>query len=208
MLSVYPVSQYKDSLGGIIACSSYLVQQDLFPANLSEAARATPLLVVHGDADAMVPLWYAEQGVKHLVEACALTTLEKLVVRGMAHECPPPVTAKVCVLVVRRFVVLVVASNRRRSSGLADCRVRREAIFCRSKAKGGGRRRRRQQQRQQEQQQRQQQRQRPEFDDAFAFAARDVGARHQVGAGSARRRVRRLLGEERPRAAARRFAPK
>ncbi len=51
---------HPETLAGILALSTYLPLASQFPANRHEANRATPVLMIHGDQDPIVPLALAQ----------------------------------------------------------------------------------------------------------------------------------------------------
>lgn len=59
---------YEKKLAGIVSFSGYLVMPEYYPEHISEEARDTPVLAVHGNSDMAIPLEFAENRYSHLEE--------------------------------------------------------------------------------------------------------------------------------------------
>jgi phospholipase/carboxylesterase len=85
MMSLHVAPRREDPLGGVIAFSGRLLEPDLLP---DETISRMPVLLVHGDADDVVPVQSLPQAAQALQDA-GFTDVYAHIMKGTAHGIAP-----------------------------------------------------------------------------------------------------------------------
>ena len=90
-LALHTGLRYADSLGGIIALSTYLPLPDQLRAEATDANRASPVFIAHGRADPVIPLAHGQATAEALRQAGYAVDWHEY---EMPHSvCPQEITA-------------------------------------------------------------------------------------------------------------------
>ena len=90
-LALHTGLRYADSLGGIIALSTYLPLPDRLRAEATDANRASPVFIAHGRADPVIPLAHGQATAEALRQAGYAVDWHEY---EMPHSvCPQEITA-------------------------------------------------------------------------------------------------------------------
>ena len=92
-MAVYCGYHYKQTLGGIIALSGYVLDSCNYPKEIHEANQDTNLLVYHGEHDQVVPVKYSEYTFNQLQ---GHINMKYTKLKQLQHEVYPDEIQKVC----------------------------------------------------------------------------------------------------------------
>ena len=99
-MALYVTLTYHQPLAGVLALSCYLPLADQLSTRINPANQNTPILMMHGDSDPVVPIDFAQQSMQHLIaQGCPVQWQQY----PMAHGVHPDQCVHIGQWLVKRF---------------------------------------------------------------------------------------------------------